>query len=241
MPAPILACMKVLVTGGGQGIGEAVARVFAANGADVVISSRNAAMLEATSRTLQAAHPRAKVHFHAADLSARAGVDDLATYIRKHWGQVDVLVNNAGLFVPGKVTEEADGVLEEQMRTNLYSAYHLTRAILPLMEGEGRRHIFNMCSVASLLAYPDGGSYSISKWALLGFTRVLREELMQQRIRVTAVLPGATYTRSWHGSGVPEARMMQADDVAAMVWAAYQLSPSAVVEDIILRPQEGDL
>lgn len=233
--------MKVLVTGGGQGIGAAIADVFAAGGADVMISSRNRQVLDARVTELRARHPQVQVLAHDADLAEQEGVRSLADLVGKRWGKLDVLVNNAGLFVPGKVTEEADGVLEAQLRSNLFSAYHLTRALLPQLQGEGRKHIFNMCSVASIMAYPNGGSYSISKWALLGFTKVLREELKAQGIRVTAVIPGATYTRSWEGSGLPEERFMKASDVASMIWSAYALSASAVVEEIIMRPQEGDI
>lgn len=233
--------MKVLVTGGGQGIGAAIADVFAAGGADVMISSRNRPVLEERACELRARHPQVQVFVHDADLGEREGIRSLADLVAKRWGTLDVLVNNAGIFVPGKVTEEADGVLEDQLRSNLFSAYHLTRALLPLMRGQGRKHIFNMCSVASLMAYPNGGSYSISKWALLGFTKVLREELKAEGIRVTAVLPGATYTRSWEGAGLPEERFMKASDVASMIWSTYGLSASAVVEEIVLRPQEGDI
>jgi NADP-dependent 3-hydroxy acid dehydrogenase YdfG len=102
-------------------------------------------------------------------------------------------------------------------------------------------HIFNTCSIASLNAYANGGSYSISKFALLGFSKNLREELKPHNIKVTHILPGAVYTESWHGSGVEETRMMQANDIAAMVYAASQLSIGACVEEIIIRPQLGDI
>ncbi|MBK5269477.1 MAG: SDR family NAD(P)-dependent oxidoreductase, partial [Bacteroidia bacterium] len=96
-------------------------------------------------------------------------------------------------------------------------------------------------SIAGLKAYPGGGSYSISKFAMRGFSVNLREELKQYNIKVTTVYPGAAYTDSWAASGLPEKRFMQADDIAKMIYAASQLSPQACVEDIILRPQLGDL
>ena len=98
-----------------------------------------------------------------------------------------------------------------------------------------------MCSVASILAYPNGGSYSISKFALLGFSKVLREELKTQGIKVTAILPGATWSDSWQGVDFPEDRLMQASDIALAVWSAYNLSRAAVVEELLIRPQLGDL
>jgi short-subunit dehydrogenase len=109
------------------------------------------------------------------------------------------------------------------------------------MKSRGQGHIFNMCSVASLKAYPNGGSYSISKYALLGFSENLREELKPFSIKVTSVCPGATYTPSWEGSGVEPGRIMEAADIAAMIWGAYSLSPQANVDTIVLRPVKGDI
>ena len=109
------------------------------------------------------------------------------------------------------------------------------------MKIHGSGHIFNICSVASLKAYPHGGSYSISKYALLGFSENLRDELKHTGIKVTAVCPGATYTPSWEGSGVHPHRLMEAEDVAKMLLAAYKLSPQANVDTIVMRPVKGDL
>jgi len=105
----------------------------------------------------------------------------------------------------------------------------------------GSGHIFNICSIASLQAYSFGGSYSISKYALEGFSKNLREELKDKGIKVTGVYPGATYTNSWAGSGVEPSRIMESNDIAKMIIAAAHLSPQAVVEDIVMRPQLGDL
>jgi len=109
------------------------------------------------------------------------------------------------------------------------------------MISEKKGHIFNICSVASITAYPNGGSYSISKFALLGMSKVLREELKASGIKVTAVLPGATWSASWAGVDLPEERLMKASDIADSIYAASLLSPAAVIEEIIIRPQLGDL
>jgi short-subunit dehydrogenase len=102
-------------------------------------------------------------------------------------------------------------------------------------------YIFNMCSIASIMAYPNGGSYSISKFALLGMTKVLREELKPHGIRVTAIMPGATLTASWEGVDLPAERFMKPEDVAETIYTAYALSKQSVVEEILIRPQLGDL
>ena len=164
-----------------------------------------------------------------------------ADFVKQQWGEVDCLVNNTGVFLSGEITAEPDGQLEKQIETNLYSAYHFTRAMLPVMLAKGSGHIFNMCSIASLIAYPGGGSYTISKFALLGFSKVLREELKNKGIKVTSIMPGATWSDSWAGVTLPESRLMQASDIALAVWGAWQMGPSAVVEEIVVRPQLGDL
>ena len=109
--------------------------------------------------------------------------------------------------------------------------------MMPLKKG----YIFNMCSVASEKAYPNGGSYSISKFALLGFSKNLREEMKPFGIKVTSILPGATWSDSWAGFEAPEERLMQARDIAEAVVSALRMSAAAVVEEIVLRPQLGDL
>ena len=230
-----------LITGATKGLGRALAEIFAQNGFDLCVCARTEADLDEMRQHWAAHFPDVQLHAFAADVSKKSEVLEFAQFVRKTWQQLDVLINNAGIFLPGAVSDEREGTLETLLETNLYSAYHLTRALLPLMLPHRKGHIFNMCSIASVMAYPNGGSYSISKFALHGFSKALREEMKPQGIKVTAILPGATWSDSWRGVDFPADRLMQATDVARMVWAAYTLSDSAVVEDLILRPQLGDL
>lgn len=231
----------IVVTGGTKGLGRAIAEQFGANGFDVFVCARTAADLEAMQSEWADRFPDSRLHAFQADLSQRSEVLDFAAFVGRHCSRLDVLVNNAGLFLPGAITQEAPGTLETLMEVNLYSAYHLTRALLPLMLPHGEGYIFNMCSIASIIAYPHGGSYTITKFALLGFSKSLREELKPKGVKVTALLPGATWSDSWRGADFPADRLMQAGDIAKTVWSAYTLSGSAVVEEIVLRPQLGDL
>ncbi len=233
--------MNIIITGATKGIGRAIAETFAARGFNLALCSRNNDDLKAFKKALLSQHPDIEVLTKVADMRKKKDVLAFAEFILKNKWEVDVLVNNAGLFIPGEISQEADGSLEMMIETNLYSAYHLTRALLPAMLQKGSGHIFNMCSVASLIAYPNGGSYSISKFALLGFSKVLREELKTKGIKVTSILPGATWSASWAGVDLPESRLMQANDIAIAVWSAFSMSPSAVVEEIVVRPQLGDL
>jgi len=232
--------MNIVITGASRGLGKAVAEKFAGGGHSLFLSSRSEIPLYKTLEELVLRYPQAGIKAKAFDISSKQQAQELGKWVLAN-GPVDILVNNAGSFIPGSVCDEPDNALEEMMNTNLFSAYHLTRALLPAMMERKTGHIFNMCSIASLQAYKNGGAYSISKFALLGFSKNLREEMKSWGIKVTAVLPGAVYTDSWAGSGIDPRRIMEAGDIAAMVVAAAQLSPQACVEDIILRPQLGDL
>ncbi len=192
--------MNIIITGATKGIGKAIAEKFASEGFDLTICSRNNDDLKTFKKELRSQYPNIEVLTKVADMRKKKDVLAFADFIKKNWQEVDVLVNNAGLFIPGEISQEDDGALEMMIETNLYSAYHLTRALLPIMLKKSNGHIFNMCSIASLIAYPNGGSYSISKFALLGFSKVLREELKAKGIKVTSILPvllGRTVGQGW--------------------------------------------
>ena len=233
--------MNAVISGATKGIGKAITDLLAEKGFSLAICSRNERELEAYKKELEVKHPAIKVYTYQADMSIKKEVLSFAEYILDHMEHVDVLINNAGVFFPGESHKEEDGTLEKMIETNLYSAYYLSRHLLPSMINYGAGHIFNMCSIASQIAYPNGGSYSISKFALLGFSKVLREELKDKNIKVTSILPGATWSNSWAGVELPESRLMQSEDIAKVVWNALEMSPSAVIEEIIIRPQLGDL
>ncbi len=232
--------MNAVITGASRGIGKAIAEIFAANGYTLFLCSKSDDILKKTVKELKEKYPSVSINSKATDLSKKKNAIEFAAWVLNQTKSIDVHVNNAGTFMPGNISEEEDGVLEHMMETNLYSAYHLTRAFLPAMMSEKKGHIFNLASIAGLQAYPNGGSYSISKFAMIGFSKNLRYELMPYRIKVTDIIPGAVYTDSWKGS-VEEERIMQADDIAKLVYAATQLSPQATVEEIVIRPQLGDL
>lgn len=232
--------MNVIVTGGSKGIGKAIAETFAENGHDLFLCSRNEVSLYKTMEDLVTRFPDITVKAKPFDLSVKEQAGSFSDWCLKT-AVPDILVNNAGLFEPGSVYNEPEGILENQIATNLYSAYHVTRALLPRMIENRSGHIFNICSIAALHAYDNGGSYSISKFALYGFSKNLREELKSYNIKVTAVHPGAVLTDSWEGFDNSSKRIMEATDIAKMVYASSQLSSAACVEEILIRPQLGDL
>jgi short-subunit dehydrogenase len=232
--------MNIIITGASKGLGRAIAERFAKAGSTLLVCSRNEVQLYKMMEELSTKYPQSTVKAKPADMSIKQAAREFGIWCLES-GTPDIIVNNAGQFLPGSVHNEEEGALEKLIEANLYSAYHLTRLLLPKMMEVNSGHIFNMCSVASVKAYDNGGAYSISKFALLGFSKNLREEMKPYNIKVTAVIPGAAYTDSWSGSGIDPKRFMEATDVAEMIYAASQLSVQACVEEILLRPQLGDI
>lgn len=229
-----------VITGGTKGIGKAVIEKFAAEGFDIITCARSKSDLDKL-KTNVSSKFGVDVHTFTIDMSQKKEVAGFVTEINKINGQIHVLVNNAGLFIPGQMHNEEDGALEKMINTNLYSAYHMTRGLIEEMKANRLGHIFNICSTASFMPYVNGGSYCIAKFALLGMSKVLREEMKEHNVRVTSIMPGATYTASWSEADIPEERFMKSEDVAAAIYNAYEMSDRTVVEEIVMRPQLGDI
>lgn len=230
-----------VVTGATQGIGKAIAERFLKEGFSVAVCSRTEKDLVALANQWKNDFPHSDFLISETDLSQKNEVISFAKKILHELPQVDVLVNNAGMYLPGKLADEPEDHLEQLMKVNLYSAYHLTRHLLPSMKKNKKGHIFNMSSIAALRAYENGGSYGITKYALQGFSDNLRLELLEDHIKVTSVMPGATWTRSWENSGLDKDRFMLPEDIAELIWTTTQLSPSANVDQIVIRPLKGDI
>lgn len=230
--------MNAIITGATKGIGRAVAELLAKNGFNIAVCARTQADVDALKNKLEKEH-NIQVIAQAVDMSQKKAVKDFVATIQQTWKTVDILVNNAGVFVPCELANAAnEDAFEMMMDLNLYSTYYTTQGILPMMIEQKKGHIFNMCSIASIMPY---GAYAVSKHAMLGFSKVLREEVKDKGVRVTAILPGATYTASWEGTDLPQERFMKADDIAQSLFDIYKLSDRTVVEEIILRPQLGDI
>jgi NAD(P)-dependent dehydrogenase (short-subunit alcohol dehydrogenase family) len=229
-----------VVTGASHGIGRAVAVAFAREPeARLALVSRDESLLEEARALCR--EEGAEAELYLCDVTDEEAVKATAAAIRERWGTPDVLVNNAGLFEPGPIHDTSNAVFRSQIEVNLISAFIVTKAFLDEMITRGSGHIFFMCSVASIKAYPGGAAYCAAKHGLLGLARSLREETKKDGLRVTAVIPGATFTRSWEGAGLAEERFIPAEDVADALLNAYRLSSRSVVEEIILRPQLGDI
>ncbi len=231
---------NIVITGGTKGIGKAIVLKFAENGFNIFTCARNQVDIDKLKLELSL-FSNIKSQVIPADLSLEGDCKKFISTVMAHTDNIDVLVNNTGVFIPGQIHLEEEGVLTKMLNTNLLSTYHITRGFIPSMIEHKNGHIFNINSTASITPYPNGGSYCITKYAMHGLTKVLREEIKPYGIKVTSVLPGPTYTSSWEGVELPEERFMKPSDVADIIWATYNLSSTAVVEEILMRPQLGDI
>ncbi len=230
-----------VISSGTKGIGRATVMKFHKEGFDIATCARSEDDLTKLKADLEGTNGPGLIHVKVADMSDKVQLEAFAGFVNDLDQSVDVLMNNTGVFLPGSVHEEVDGNLEKMIETNLYSAYYLTRAFIDQMKERKEGHVLTMGSIAGIQAYANGGSYSISKFALHGFTKALREEMKEHGVRVTSILAGATYTASWEGVELPEDRFMKASDIADAIFGAHSLSKHTVVEEILLRPQLGDI
>ena len=230
----------ILITGASQGIGRAVAEAFADEPeARIGLMARNEAKLNEVAKACRVRGAAAEVW--PCDVTVDEEVFGVRDQVIEAWGVPDIVVNNAGLFEPGGLLEMDPLVFRRQIDVNLTSAFLVTHAFLKGMVERGSGMMFYMASVASIRAYAGGAAYCAAKHGLLGLARCVREETKESGIRVTTLLPGATFTPSWEGVDLPEERFMPASDIAQAVLDVYHLSDRTVVEELILRPQKGDL
>lgn len=232
---------NLVITGASRGIGKSIALAFAKNEFNIIFCSRNIDKCEALLTELKAISSKAVFLYKTTDMSLKNEVQDFTSFVKQHFQTVDVLINNAGVYLPGLVHNAEDQLFEKTIETNLYSAFYTTKELVKLMLEKKQGHIFNISSIAGLQAYKNGGSYTVSKYALQGFTDALRDELKEFGIRVTSINPGAVLTDSWAGVDLPEDRFMDPEDIGKTVYDIYCLSKRTVVEKIILRPQLGDI
>ena len=233
--------LNVVVTGGTKGIGRAIVEHFLELGHHLAFNARNKKEVHDLSKDLSTKYPHQTVIGVPCDMAQKTEIRAFYDQIRSNFEHVDILINNAGLFLPGPMLTEAAESLEAMLAVNVVGAYHLTRLIAPQMIQREKGHIFNMCSIASKKGYDNMGSYCISKYAMLGFTHSLREECLEKKVKVTAVIPGGTWSDSWKGVTLPKDRLLAAKDIALIIANATTLSNSAVVEEIIIQPQLGDV
>lgn len=229
---------RILVTGGGRGIGRAIALRFAAPGAAVVVAARTAAEIEAVAEEARARGASAlATPMDVADLASVEAA--LALALEHTGGALDVLVNNAGVFDVRPFRELSPATWYRHVAVNLNGPFHVTWLALKGLERSERAHVFNVSSVAGRRPFPGNTAYCATKYGLRGFGDALRLDLAPAGIRVSTVYPGATDTRIF--DGVPgtwdRAAMNRPEEVAEVVWKAWTAPRTAAVDDLEVPPR----
>lgn len=232
---------NALITGATKGIGRAVAIAFAKQGINLSICSRNEKELLELKQELALIAPPIQVHTTVADCSKLEEVKNFAVFTEKMMGFVDIIVNNVGIYKYSSILNDSEDSFQKQIDTNLVPAYELYRFFGKSMVSVGKGHIFNICSVASLNPIAEAGVYSVTKYALLGLNKVMRLEMQEHGVKVTAIIPGSTLTDSWRDVAVDKNAMVLPEDIAQAIVTILNMSAGANVDEIIVKPAKGQL
>ena len=236
-----LAGQVALVTGAGRGIGRAVAATFAREGALVVLAARSTRELASVQRDIEAAGGRALAV--PTDVRQEPAVAALVSRALAESGRIDCLVTAAGLAAFGPVADAKTEDWDQLMAVNLRGAFLCCRAVLPAMTAQGRGTIINIGSVVTSRTLPGSGAYTAAKYGLLGFSRVLAEEMRTHGVRVGVLSAGATDTPLWDAVPQPPDRalMLKPSVIAEAALLMAALPPEATLEELTLLPQGGVL
>ena len=233
--------MIALITGATSGIGKSTAEIFAKNGYDIIITGRREERLSEFKKQLES-NFKIKVHSLCFDIRKLSEVEKAINELPTNFKNIDVLVNNAGLAAGLSAIQDGNvDHWERMIDTNIKGLLYITKSVSKIMIENKKGHIINVGSIAGKEAYANGNVYCGTKHAVDALNKGMRIDLLPHNIKVSAVYPGAVLTDSWGGYDNSSKRIMEATDIAAMILAASKLSPAAVMEDIVLRPQLGDL
>lgn len=232
-----LAGRVTVVTGGGRGIGLAIASRLGELGSAIVITGRGQATLENAAREIRKAGVRCEAV--SCDLTQWNQVQRLATRVQELFGKLDVLVNNAGIGSFAAPLHEMDITeWDAVLNTNLRGVFYCIKAFAPMLIAGGRGDIVNISSLAGKNALPGGAAYSASKWGLNGLSYSVAEELRKYKVRVSVVCPGSVDTELSPHAGKDASRMLQPEDVAACVALIVSQPERAFTSEVLLRPTQ---
>ncbi|TCD10283.1 SDR family oxidoreductase [Pedobacter frigidisoli] len=226
--------MKAVITGATKGIGRAIATKLWKEGYDLILVARSLNDLEKFRNQLF--FTGRSVLIYAVDCSIKEELYKFLNKVDLDFGFADVLVNNVGAFLPGSLLDEDDDAFEKQQELNVNASYYISKFFGKKMRSAQHGHIFNICSVASKAPVKNGGSYSVTKAAMLSLNHVLRQELAPHNVKVTAFLPGSTKTSSWEGTTIPDEKFVQPEDIAETLYTILNLSKGVNVDEVLITP-----
>ena len=230
----------IWITGASSGIGRDAAKEFAKIGCKVFVSARRSTELERLNKELQ--KEKLSVDIYPCNVASSANVDQTVKKITSE-NQIDCLVNSAGITSFKLAEENSVNEIDDIINTNLLGAIYAIKNVLPHLIENGGGTIININSIITQKFFTNSSAYAASKMGLLGYSKVLREEVRKYNIRVIDIIPGTTETPMWSVNIRKEhsGRMMSSEDIARIIVWAYLQKNNIVSEEIVLRPIEGDL
>lgn len=232
---------NVIITGATKGMGRSIAIAFAKQGSNLAICSRNFEELLLLQEELKKINPSIKISARKTDCSIKEEVLAFAGSAEQELGFISVIVNNVGIYEHSSILDDDESTFGKLINTNLMPSHELYRYFGKTMMAEGRGHIFNICSIAAISPIAEAGMYSVTKFAQLGLSKVMRLEMQDYGIKVTTILPGSTLTDSWKGTTLPPDKFVSPDDIASAIIGAWKMSAGANVDEIMIRPVLGQV
>ena len=238
-----------VVTGAGRGIGAAIARSLAAEGARVVLAARTKSQLSAVASAIERTAPEDEADgprtlVVPTDVREEPSVRHLMGEVRQTYGRVDILVNSAGVLTKKPLEQTSTREWDRMMEVNARGSFLVCREAIPLLRETdgGLRYIVNIASVVGLKGYVGQGAYTASKHALMGLSKVLCNELEEDGIRVHAICPGGVATEMVKESrpDLDESVLMEPDEIADIVLFLVTRQGNAVVDQVKVRRQASD-
>lgn len=234
-----------IVTGASAGIGEATAIALAAEGAKVALVARRGDRLDALAQRI--AESGGEALAIVADITDDAQIQTFINKTKTNWGQIDIVVNNAGIALVGEIAKSDPADWRRMIDLNLIALMNITHAVLPILQAQGSGHIVNVSSVAGRTVRVGIGGYNASKWGVNAFSEALRQEMSHQNIRVTVIEPGMVNTEIDSHITELAARQrsedlrksitpLESEDVAAAIAYAVTQPPRVNVNEILIRP-----
>ncbi|MCI0528545.1 MAG: SDR family oxidoreductase [Nitrospira sp.] len=222
-----------IITGGGSGIGFAIASSLVAEGMAVVIAGRDGKKLKGAKNKLE--KESGKVLAVPMDVSVSAQVENLVKQTMDAYDRIDLLVNNAGIGKPGSIAQSTEAGWDETQAINLKGVFLCTKAVLPIMKRQRSGYVVNISSLAGKMGFGGMAAYSASKFGMVGLTESLLEEAIEDNIRATVICPGFVNTPMVRGASVHAKDMIPPEDIGQLVVGLLHLSPVTVIKEIVVQ------
>ena len=231
--------MNILITGGSRGIGRGIAKELNPKGHNLLLVAKTKEHLQQAKSEM--GNQQLRTEIFSCNLAEEDDIDELFAYSKKINFKPDVLIFNAGFGVLTSFIDSKFDDLNNVMALNFLHVYHAVKRFHPILKSNGTGRIYIIGSTSSSEPYPLAPLYGLSKWTLRGYALTLREELKKDNIGVTLINPGVTLTDQWNGVDLPKDKYIVPSDLGKLICATLELSEQALVEELTIRPIQGDL